>query len=100
MATTYFVATNGSDSNTGAIDKPLLTIPKAISKVLAGDTIFVRSGIYSFSQTLQIKKTGTNTAKITLSAYAPDIKGVYPKDGRPVFDFNGCAAGSQGLRRS
>lgn len=33
-ATNYFVATNGSDSNSGTIDKPFATLGKAQSKVM------------------------------------------------------------------
>ena len=41
-ATNYFVATNGSDSNSGTIDKPFATLGKAQSKVMAGDTVYIR----------------------------------------------------------
>ena len=34
-ATNYFVATNGSDANSGTIDKPFDTFGKAQSKVMA-----------------------------------------------------------------
>jgi hypothetical protein len=100
LSTTYFVATTGSDSNAGTIDKPFLTVPKAIGKVIAGDTIYVRTGTYPGTQTLQIKKAGTSDARITLSAYPPDLTSVYPKDGRPVMDFSSSATGSQGYRLS
>jgi hypothetical protein len=60
---TYYVAANGSDSNTGlSIDQPFATISKAVGLVVAGDTIYVRGGTYSF--------TGSSTA-ITL----PSISG-------------------------
>ena len=46
-ATNYFVATNGSDSNSGTIDKPFATLDKAQSKVMAGDTVYIRQGTSS-----------------------------------------------------
>lgn len=41
-----FVATNGSDANSGSSAKPLATLAKAFSKVKAGGTIVVRGGTY------------------------------------------------------
>ena len=60
-ATQYFVSTSGSDTNSGTIDHPFLTISNAVGIVVAGDTIYVRGGSYSF--------TGSSTA-ITLPAKA------------------------------
>ena len=41
-ATNYFVATNGDDSNAGTLDKPFATLQKAQSKVVPGDTVYIR----------------------------------------------------------
>ena len=49
-ATNYFVATNGSDSNSGTIDKPFATLDKAQSKVMAGDTVYIRQGTYRVTE--------------------------------------------------
>ncbi len=43
---TYYVATNGSDDNPGTIDKPLLTLNKALSLAQADDKIILRQGEY------------------------------------------------------
>ena len=45
-ATNYFVATNGDDSNAGTLDKPFATLQKAQSKVVPGDTVYIRGGEY------------------------------------------------------
>jgi hypothetical protein len=45
-ATVYYVATTGSDSNPGTIDKPWLTIQHAVDIVIAGDTVYIRAGTY------------------------------------------------------
>ena len=50
-ATNYFVATNGNDSNSGTIDKPFATLGKAQSKVVPGDTVYIRQGTYKVSET-------------------------------------------------
>ena len=68
-ATTYYVATNGSDSNAGTPAAPLATVQKAISLVSAGGTIAVRGGTYALTTNIQITKSGTADAPITLTSY-------------------------------
>lgn len=91
----YYVATSaqgGNDANTGtSIDAPFATITTAISKVVAGDTIFVRSGTYVFSTTIRISKAGTAANHIVLSVYKPDMVNA---NSRPVFDFSSMAYSS------
>jgi len=51
----YYVAKNGSDSNTGTVAAPFLTIQHAINQVPAGTddyTIYVASGIYDENLTI------------------------------------------------
>ena len=44
--TVYYVATNGSDKNTGtSLIKPFATLTKALKAVVPGDTIYLRSGV-------------------------------------------------------
>ena len=44
---TYYVATNGSDSNSGTITQPFKTIARGIGAMTAGDTLYIRRGTYS-----------------------------------------------------
>src|SRR5262249_45232346 len=44
---TYYVATNGNDSNPGTISQPFRTIKKGIGILNAGDTLYIRSGTYN-----------------------------------------------------
>ena len=46
-ATTYYVATNGKDSQTGTSSKPWLTISHADKVVQPGDTVIVEPGTYN-----------------------------------------------------
>lgn len=46
MAFEYHVAKNGSDYAQGTIENPFLTINKAASVAVAGDTIIVHEGVY------------------------------------------------------
>jgi hypothetical protein len=47
FATTYYVATNGSDSNPGTLAQPFLTLQHAADNVNASDTVIVETGVYS-----------------------------------------------------
>lgn len=69
-ASTLYVAPGGSDSNAGTLSAPLATIQKAVSLVAAGGSISVRGGTYALATNIQITKSGTASAPITLAAYA------------------------------
>ena len=43
----YYVATDGKDSNAGSKDKPFATLNKANAVVAAGDTVWIRGGVYT-----------------------------------------------------
>lgn len=43
---TYYVATNGNDTNPGSITQPWRTFSKAVSTVSPGDTVYIRGGTY------------------------------------------------------
>ena len=43
----YYVATNGSDSDSGTIKQPFRTIRQGIASLAAGDTLYIRSGTYN-----------------------------------------------------
>ena len=64
-AATYYVATTGSDSNPGASSSPWRTVRYAVSKMVAGDTTYVRGGTYNESG-IQFKRSGTSAAPIKL----------------------------------
>jgi hypothetical protein len=68
---TWWVATNGSDSNDGSSGAPLATLSAAAGKASAGDEIRVRPGIYY--QTLDTPKAGTAAAPIHLVADGPGV---------------------------
>jgi uncharacterized repeat protein (TIGR02059 family) len=49
---TYYVSPKGSDaSGTGTINVPWLTLNKALSRVSAGDIIYMRGGTYNYGKT-------------------------------------------------
>ncbi|KAL6703822.1 Pectate lyase pel9 [Coniothyrium glycines] len=70
---TIYVAPTGSDSAAGSLAAPLQSIQVAVDKAVAGDTIYLRGGTYSPTKNIQIKKSGTASARITLAAYSTEI---------------------------
>lgn len=73
-ATIYYVATTGSNSNSGTdIDTPFLTIDKCAQLLVAGDTCLVRGGTYSESGGVRIRWSGTAAAPIRLAAYPGEL---------------------------
>jgi hypothetical protein len=92
----YYVATaanGGNDANAGtSLAAPFATIAKAFTKaVIAGDTIFVRSGTYPNSFTVRPSKSGIAGNPIVLTVYKPDMVNA---NSRPVFDFSAMVVNS------
>lgn len=75
-----YVATEGSDTNTGTIDQPFGTIAKAITVAIPGDTIYVRGGEYIHTNSISISssKSGSDSARYFLFAHPGE---------RPVLNF-------------
>ena len=68
--TTYYVATNGSDSGNGTSGSPWRTISKAMKANLKpGDDVVVRSGTYK--EAVVINKDGAAGNYITLRSEVP-----------------------------
>jgi hypothetical protein len=74
-----FVAVNGNDNNTGAKNRPLATLSKAVEKAEAGFTIIVQGGTYYPAGTIKIQKSGTEANPIII---------VGEPNKAPVFDFS------------
>lgn len=67
---TYYVAPAGSDSSTGTVSAPLKTISAGIAKLVAGDTLYVRSGTYP---SFVVSKSGKAGSQLTISAYPGEM---------------------------
>ena len=85
FAKTIYVSTTGSNSNSGTITLPYLTITYAVSKAVAGDTIYVRGGTYTDTTKISISKSGTSTSKYYLLAYGSE---------RPLLNFSAMVESS------
>lgn len=65
---TLYVATNGSDSNSGrSAGSPLRTLAKAASVVQPGDVVYIRGGVYPVK--LSLTKSGTSSRPIVWASY-------------------------------
>lgn len=85
-ATTWFVATNGVDTNPGTSNSPFATITRAQTAASSGDTVYLRGGTYyldnsNFSVTNSPWAIVNNINKSGISYVA------YPGE-LPVFDFS------------
>ncbi len=63
----YYVAPWGDDDNPGTIDKPWRTIGKAADTLEAGDTVYIREGVY-YERVIP-RYSGTQGSYITYAAF-------------------------------
>ena len=87
IAREYYVSKKGMDNQPGTITKPLLSINKALDKVLAGDSIYVRKGIYQ--EYVWIKQSGSKGKPILLKSYQEE---------KVILDGSSLAKHSKGIR--
>jgi hypothetical protein len=86
-AATWYVATNGLDTNPGSSNSPFTTLMRSQSAASAGDTVYLRGGTYyltggNLTATNSPWAIVNNITKSGISYLA------YPGE-RPVFDFSG-----------
>ncbi len=62
-----FVAPDGNDANPGTLGKPFRTIQRAVDSLSAGDTCFVRAGVYR--ETVTLSKSGEADRPLRVRAY-------------------------------
>lgn len=87
-AATYYVATTGSDSNSGSSTAPFASLMKAQSVAASGDTVYIRGGTYKTFTIASSDTTYSYVHKFTKSG----IKYIaYPGE-TPVFDFSAISA--------
>ena len=94
VATEYYVATTGSDSNPGTQASPFATLQKGADTAVAGDTVWIRGGTYKITTPktsgagIQLSKSGTSdTNRIKYWAYPGET---------PLFDFTNLTISATG----
>jgi len=71
---TYFVSPTGQDINPGTVNQPVFSLNKAWTFLNAGDTIYLRGGIYHYDTTQFLTgKNGTNLMPIKVWAFPGEI---------------------------
>ena len=83
QAADFYVAVDGQDSNAGTLQAPFATLSRAEMAASAGDTVYVRGGVYRFSGTqatigVSFTKSGASRRPIRYFAYQGE---------RPIFDL-------------
>ena len=72
---TYYVSTSGKDTNLGTITSPWRTIQHAANSVKAGDTVYVRAGVYN--EIVSIPASGSASGGyITFSSYPGELAAI------------------------
>jgi hypothetical protein len=66
-AKNIYVSPTGNGS--GTLESPYGSIQSAVNAAAAGDTIFLRGGRYAPSANIQVDKSGTRTAPISVRPY-------------------------------
>lgn len=84
-ASTYYVAPNGSDANSGSVSKPWATIQKACDVLVAGDSVIIRDGVYYTDKIIRPKNSGTKDKWITYMVL-PTEKAVIDADSLKYVD--------------
>ncbi len=81
----YYVAPDGDDSASGTKENPFETLEAAFEAVDAGETIFLRGGVYRFDRAIKLTGVGgTEENRITLAG----VPGEWP-----IFEFDGPTPG-------
>ena len=86
LARDYYVATTGNDANAGTLEQPFATVQKGANTAAAGDTVYIRGGVYaivgmgaSATAGVLFSRSGTsNTSRIRYFAYENEV---------PILDF-------------
>jgi len=74
-----FVAPDGDDTNSGALNSPFKTITAALDVVGPGDSIVVRGGVHHCLRTIYVNRSGTRGRPIRVVAYPGET---------PILDFS------------
>jgi uncharacterized repeat protein (TIGR02059 family) len=81
---TYYVSKSGSDSNPGTFEKPWATWQKGFNFIVAGDTLYIRGGVYTLPDGVThwtLSKDGTAQNKVCVFNYPGE---------KPILDRTGA----------
>lgn len=75
-----YVAPDGNDANPGTLTQPLRSLNRAVALAVAGQTIYLRGGVYAETETVFLTKYGNSVNYYKIWAYPDEL---------PVLDFAG-----------
>jgi hypothetical protein len=87
LGNTYYVSTTGNDINQGNLMRPFRTIQKGVKKLAAGDTLYIREGIYT--EKIDIRVSGSPSLPITISSYQGESVVINGDSLEPGFNCDG-----------
>lgn len=73
--TEYFVAVDGTETNTGLSEASPWSIEHAVTQVAPGDKVWIRAGVYD-DKHITFTIDGTEDARITFEGYRTSVAGV------------------------
>ena len=86
FTTEYHVKPSGSDYNAGTSSEPFRTIKKGVSRLKAGDILYVHTGTYV--ERVFVGESGTENAPITIMAYPGDSPVIDGQESLPSSDWS------------
>ncbi len=87
----YVVSTDGDDSNDGTETSPLATVHEAVSRVSAGESIYVHGGKYQYENgnPVEIETSGSESDLITISGDPNDHPHLQWEGGSSEWEITG-----------
>ena len=101
-AADYYVSKSGSDGNAGTLSAPFLTINHGVSRLVAGDTLWVREGVYQETLLYNVPSGTSWSNKVRIAADPGHTVWMAPTSGSSVqvLSFAGSANyGSSGEQK-
>ncbi len=68
-AVNYYVSPYGSDKNDGSITHPWQSIQHGCNALQAGDTLFIRNGLYRIKSGIRISNQGTQQKPVVITSF-------------------------------
>lgn len=82
----YYTSPEGNDINPGSVTKPFFTLNRAWRVISAGDTVYMREGIYYYTKTQDlINKSGTHDKPVVIMSYPGELPVINFKNSRGVY---------------
>lgn len=82
FAFNYYVSPSGNDEDNGSVNSPFASLERACDELMAGDTVFMRGGIYNSQQLINAMNDGTESEPIVFMNFPGE---------EPIIDGSGVS---------